>query len=208
MLFEQLQATCQTLEAEFSLIPEKRKEKLSLLRSYIVQKKEQEKLVQLVVICTHNSRRSHIGQLWLAIGAVYYQLTNIATFSGGTEATALNERVVTAFQKLGLEMNTEETSPTNPVYSIKWQKDMLPYQAFSKKYQTAPNPSQDFGAILVCAEEDEGCPFVLGADWRLSLPYKDPKEFDGTALEAKQYEQKIKEIGRELLFVLSEIALG
>ena len=39
---------------------------------------------QLNFICTHNSRRSHLGQIWAAIAGAYYNV-DVATFSGGTE---------------------------------------------------------------------------------------------------------------------------
>ncbi|MDV7401328.1 hypothetical protein RZS08_58465, partial [Arthrospira platensis SPKY1] len=48
----------------------------------------------LVFICTHNSRRSHLAQIWMATMARYFGLEHVATYSGGTEATAFNPRAV------------------------------------------------------------------------------------------------------------------
>ncbi len=204
-LFTQLAQYCQLLETEFHLIPSSRQTQLFLLRNYIAQKIANKETPQLIVICTHNSRRSHIGQLWLAIAATYYGLPPMATFSGGTEATAFNSRAVEAFKKTGLAIGTSDVTASNPIYEIKWTSDMPPYLAFSKKYNSAPNPTKKFAAIMVCTHADEGCPLVVGSDFRLSLPYNDPKAFDETPIAAIKYSEKVSEIGREVLFALSKI---
>ncbi|MGB1207310.1 MAG: hypothetical protein ACPG5B_16810 [Chitinophagales bacterium] len=196
---------CQTLEQEFSLIPEERKEKLISLGGYISSKIKANKTPKLIVICTHNSRRSHIGQLWLAIGADYYGLSKIETFSGGTEATAFNIRAVNAFQRIGFEISTQNETDENPIYEINWKYKMQPYNAFSKKYEDEPNPRENFAAIMVCSSADQDCPIVFGCDFRLSLPYDDPKNFDDTDLEQEKYDERVKQIGREILFSLNQI---
>ena len=58
---------------------------------------------------------------------------------------------------------------------------------------------------MVCSQADEGCPFVAGAFKRISLPYLDPKEFDDTEFEGIKYLEKVKEIGREMLYMASKI---
>ncbi|MGH1336851.1 MAG: hypothetical protein ACRBFS_12065 [Aureispira sp.] len=196
---------CSVLETEFDLISEERKERLLLLRDYINQKLIEKEVPQLIVICTHNSRRSHIGQLWLAVGADYFQLPTIQTFSGGTEATAFNTRAVNAFQRIGFQIAISGEITDNPIYQINWKEEGSPYEAFSKQYAAAPNPTENFGAIMVCSEADVGCPIVLGCDFRLSLPYDDPKEFDETDLEEEKYDERVQQIGREILFLLSEV---
>ena len=196
---------CRELELEFELIPKERKEKLLLLRDYIYQKTEENETSKLVVICTHNSRRSHIGQIWLAVGADYFQLSEIQTFSGGTEATAFNIRAVNAFQRIGFHISAKNKNADNPVYEIKWKEEMQAYEAFSKKYEDAPNPKENFAAIMVCSQADEACPMVFGCDFRLSLPYDDPKDFDNTNLEKAKYDERVRQIGREVLFSLSQV---
>lgn len=196
---------CQGLEQEFDLILANRKEQLLLLKDYIVQKIEKQQIPKIIVICTHNSRRSHIGQLCLSLARDYYQLPALEAFSGGTEATAFNIRAVQAFQSIGFDISTQHENAENPIYDIKWRADMQPYLAFSKRYAAPPNPTEQFAAIMVCSQADEGCPIVLGCDFRLSLPYKDPKDFDDTEVEQKMYDEKIREIGREMFFVLSQI---
>jgi arsenate reductase len=204
-LFEKIENFCKEIEKEFDLISEERKEKLLSLRDYISGKIGTNQIPKLIVICTHNSRRSHIGQIWLAVGMDYFQLPEIQTFSGGTETTAFNIRAVNAFQRIGFQITTKEEKTENPIYQINWKNETKPYPAFSKKYEDEPNPKEKFGAIMVCSEADAGCPIVSGCDFRLSLPYDDPKAFDETDLEEKKYGERVRQIGREILFVLSQV---
>ena len=52
---------------------------------------------------------------------------------------------------------------------------------FSKHYGDPANPQQGFAALMVCGEADAACPFVKGAALRVSMPYLDPKIYDGGA---------------------------
>ena len=196
---------CQALEQEFDDITIERKLKLIELSDYIISRKNEHEIARLVVICTHNSRRSHMGQIWAQVAADYYGIRKIETFSGGTEATAFNPRAVSAFKKVGFDVNTIENDDDNHTYELKWSEDMEAYQAFSKRYDDTPNPSEKFAAIMVCTSADEGCPVITGCDFRLSLPYEDPKAYDDTGLEAEMYDERLRQIGREMLFCFSQI---
>lgn len=189
----------------FDEIPAKRRALLDHLSAYIRRKHEAERTTQLIIICTHNSRRSHIGQFMLAAAAEFYGATGIATYSGGTEATAFNPNAITALLGLGFEITTGDASVSNPRYGVSWSAGRVPAVAFSKKYEERPNPQEQFGAIMVCSEADEGCPFVPGADFRLALPFDDPKAFDGTPLQTQKYDERAREIGREMLYVMSRV---
>ena len=205
-LLEKITNTCTELTKEFDLIPTERKQQLQQLSTYFTQKFQQQLTPKVIVICTHNSRRSHLGQIWLAVGAVYYGLPKVETFSGGTEATAFNHRAVAALQEIGFEIDSKENiTPTNPIYEVNWLKEAQAYKAFSTKYDSAPNPIQNFGAIMVCTSADKGCPIVAGADFRIALPFEDPKAFDDTPLESEKYTERCRQIGREMLYVLSEV---
>jgi len=196
---------CQALEQEFDDITIERKLKLIELSDYIISRKNEEEIARLVVICTHNSRRSHMGQIWAQVAADYYGIRKIETFSGGTEATAFNPRAVSAFKKVGFDINTIKNDDDNHRYELRWSEDMEAYQAFSKRYDDTPNPSEKFAAIMVCTSADEGCPVITGCDFRLSLPYEDPKAYDDTGLETEMYDERLRQIGREMLFCFSQI---
>lgn len=202
-LFKKIESLCIDLEKEFDHIPKKRKEELAELRGFFKNKFEANEVAKAIVICTHNSRRSHIGQLWLMIASAYYDLPKVESYSGGTEATAFNPRAVQASKKAGLKVKTDNPNSSNPIYQIRWAIGMKPYLAFSKKYESAPNPKADFGAIMVCNSAAEACPIVRGASFRLALPYEDPKAFDDTPLESEKYMERFRQIGRDVLWMFS-----
>lgn len=197
-----LQSTCDQLVQEFDQIPSDRKSQLQLLATYIRSKYHDGVTPHLTVICTHNSRRSHMGQLWLAVAAEYYGLPELKSYSGGTEATAFFTNAVHALRKVGFAI-TGNRGHDNPRYMVQWSDHMDPQPAFSKKYdQSPPNPSTDFGAIMVCNSAAEACPVVTGADFRIALPFDDPKAYDGTKLAAIKYYERALDIGREILYVM------
>ncbi len=201
-LFDQLEKYCSNLENEFQLIPEIRKKQLEGLSQYISQKQKIHQPTKLNVICTHNSRRSHIGQLWLAAAALFYKKNNIHTYSGGTEATAFNPRSVAALRRAGFEIVTSDSTVENPVYFSAFGFSHSPLKMFSKKYDHPENPQNEFAAIMVCSDADENCPVILGAEKRFALTFEDPKQFDDTNLESEKYDERVRQIGREMFYVM------
>ncbi len=206
VLFEKLNDYCKTFEKEFHLIPTERKEKLRTLCQYIYQKYIDKKTAKVVVICTHNSRRSHIGQLWLVAAASFYNITHVKSYSGGTETTAFNPRSVAALRRAGFEIVTSEESD-NPIYYGAFGFSQTPQKMFSKKYNHEANPTEGFAAIMVCDSANEACPIVHGAEKRFALMYDDPKAFDGTNLETEKYDERVRQIGREMFYVMNFIAM-
>jgi protein-tyrosine-phosphatase len=188
----------------YDQIPNERKEALQELAQFVSTKLHKNEDAKLIFICTHNSRRSHMSQIWASVAAHYYQIPHIKTYSGGTEATAFNPRAVAALQRAGLEIN-QTTEGKNPLYKVQLGEDTPPLKAFSKKYDDSANPQHDFAAIMTCSQADEACPFVPGASFRLSLPYEDPKEADGTSQEASRYDERSRQIATEMLYCLSQV---
>lgn len=191
---------------EFDSISIKRKESLSNISAHIEQYIINNELFKGVIICTHNSRRSHFGQVWLAAAASFYGKDQwVKTYSGGTEATAVYPSVIKTFVQIGFNINYPSTEINNPHYNITWKKNMTPYSLFSKIYSDHENPGSHFAAIMVCNDADAACPIVQGAEQRFSLPYRDPKAFDTTEEEFDQYNNTSKIIAREMLFIMSQI---
>jgi len=199
-----LQAYVDKLLQESNLIPEKRQRELEQLADYIQKKEAENAPIKLNFICTHNSRRSHISQIWAAAAAHYFGLENVETFSGGTEATAFNPRAVAAMQRAGFQI--ENPGGDNPHYQVTFAEKAAPLECFSKTYDDAFNPQKDFAAIMTCSHADENCPFIPGAAFRLSLPYDDPKEADDTPQEVERYDERVHQIGRELFFAMQKAA--
>ena len=203
-LFPKLQETASSLTKDFGRIAEDRRKILAQLTSFIQSKAVKNEAIELVFICTHNSRRSHISQIWAQAAAAYYDIDHVISYSGGTEATAFNPRAVKAMSDAGFRITTKVDS-SNPQYAVAFADDAQELIAFSKKYDAEPNPAKGFAAIMTCTHADQNCPVVTGMEKRISLPYNDPKDFDGTALEAAKYQERVLEIGTEILYAFSQV---
>jgi len=203
-LRQALQATVDNLMNEFDQIPASRKETLSLLVSFVERKIREGHTVYLNFICTHNSRRSHLSQLWAQAAAHHFNIPNVVCFSGGTEATAFNPRAVKAMQEAGFLIQLKKDGH-NPTYEVHYAENTKPVIAFSKKYDDPFNHNNDFAAVMTCSHADENCPLVFGASARIALTYDDPKNFDDTPQEAEKYTERVNEIGREILFAFSNV---
>ena len=204
-LYKNLNPSVDELIKEFDLITETRKQELESLAIVINESLTNFGKAEITVICTHNSRRSQLGQLWIKAAAIHYGIKNIYTFSGGTEATSFNFRMVNAVKEYGFKVKQLDEN-VNPKYHISLgEEDESMDILYSKVYSENYNPQSNYIAVMVCSQADEGCPFVAGAFKRISLPYLDPKEFDDTEFESIKYLEKVKEIGREMLYTVSKI---
>ena len=186
------------LKASFT-ISEERQILLNSFAEYITQKIKNGVIVNLIFICTHNSRRSTMSQIWAQTAADYFNIPNINCFSGGTEATAFNTRAVKAVQNYGFKVEQKDESE-NPIYLVYFSDKTEPITCFSKVYSDKFNPQTNFAAIMTCSHADKNCPLVFGAEVRFPVKYNDPKEFDNTDLETKKYEERFEQIGIEMLY--------
>ncbi|MBL0745619.1 protein-tyrosine-phosphatase [Chryseolinea lacunae] len=199
-----LQITIERLVTEFDRIPEARRAVLAPLTRFIQTKVDRKETVSLNFICTHNSRRSHMAQLWAQALAYYYNVPRVDCFSGGTEATAFHPNAVHALQKIGFDIQ-KINEDINPVYEVRISENTTAQPAFSKTYYDPFNPSHDFAAVMTCSNADDDCPFISGASVRIAVPYTDPKAFDGTPDALEKYSEKALEIGRELAYAFSQV---
>jgi len=198
--FTDLDNYLKDIETEFIKIPEDRIEILQQLGDYVISAIKDNGKVQLVFICTHNSRRSQLGQLWALTAAHFYGIQTIGTFSGGTGSTAFNPRAVAAIKRAGFQVEKRESNTDNPRYIVSSGENLHSNPMFSKKYDDEANPDEDFCAIMVCSDADEACPIVSGAEDRISMPYDDPKAFDNTDQEEAKYDERCRQIAREMFF--------
>jgi arsenate reductase len=187
-----------------SLIDPVRKKVLLQLTDFMQQRVAHQRPLYLNFICTHNSRRSHMAQLWAQTAALYYNVPNVTSQSGGTEATAFNPRAIHALQKAGFQIKCVKNGD-NPIYEVTYSTGAPPVIAFSKKFEDPFNAASDFAAVMTCAEANESCPFVPGASQKIALPFADPKEADGTPQEDAVYLNRSLLIATEIFFAFSEV---
>ena len=192
-----------SLVSEFKAIPSDRKKELQGVSTYIKDKVAKGETVNLIFICTHNSRRSQFGQIWAATAAAFYGVRNVQMFSGGTEETAFNKRAVDAIKRAGFKV--EGTVGTNPRYSVRFSDETGALDCFSKTFDHSANPQKGFAAIMTCSDADENCPIVLGAEFRARITYEDPKISDLTESESSTYDERCKQIATEMLYLFSKV---
>lgn len=201
-LLPQLQESIEQLD--YNSIPVERRNLLQPMIEYLKEKVSAGSNIRLNFICTHNSRRSHLSQIWAQAAAAYYEIPNVYCYSGGTEATALFPMVAETLKQNGFLIQTIATN-SNPIYTIKHSLNEPAVIGFSKKYDDIFNPTDEFAALMTCSQADEGCPFIFGAEKRIPLQYEDPKLFDNTAEQATKYMERSLQIATEMCFVFSQI---
>ncbi|MCS4302448.1 low molecular weight phosphatase family protein [Chryseobacterium sp. BIGb0232] len=185
-------------------INEERKAILQPLIDFIQHKVNNGQEINLNFICTHNSRRSHLSQIWAQTGANYFNIPNVHCYSGGTEETALFPKVAETLTNQGFNI-FKISNESNPIYTIKIGDNTLPVIGFSKKYDSPFNPSSDFAAIMTCSQADSGCPFIAGAEKRIPITFDDPKISDSTPEQAQVYAERSLQIASEMFYVFSMI---
>lgn len=188
---------------EFAQIPEARKSELRELAAFATNRRAANQIARLTFICTHNSRRSHLAQVWAQVAANHFGVDGVEAFSGGTEATAFNPRAISALQRAGFDI-TASNDPTNPRYQVRFADNVDPLECFSKVFSESPNPTSDFCAVMTCSDADEKCPLIQGAALRLPIKYEDPKVADDSAEETTKYDERCAQIAREMLFAFSQ----
>ena len=177
--------------------------------------------VNLLFVCTHNSRRSQFAQLWAAFAMQQLKADRLRSYSCGTEATACNPRTVAALRRAGVTVTTdkeeENATADNPHYRCSLTSENQKAVAssasgrdhvelFSKAFGHPSLPTENLVAMMCCDEADKNCPVVPGALLRVALHYRDPKIADGTPQEAAAYDERNLQIASEMLFLMRHIS--
>lgn len=196
-----LKQTIENLSIES--IDTERKEELQPLVDYIQAKVKADEVANLNFICTHNSRRSQLSQAWGHAMGQYFGIT-VNSLSGGVEETAFYTTGIDTLKSQGFDIQLEKES-NNPVYRLKVDQADLGIEMFSKIFDNPINEHTPFAAVMTCSHADQNCPFIPGTEKRISLPFEDPKAFDGTPQEVSAYLERSLQIARELKYVFSSV---
>ena len=191
---------------DLTSIASERKELLQILIDFIQVKVNNNESVNLNFICTHNSRRSHLSQIWAQVAAANYNIPNVFCYSGGTEATAMFPMVGKTLKTQGLVI-TKIAETSNPIYAVHYNDNSHPIICFSKTFDNTFNPVSKFAAIMTCSSADQGCPFIAGAEKRIPLTFEDPKAFDNTPQQVEKYLERSVQIATEMTYVFSKVSL-
>ncbi|MBK8506991.1 MAG: protein-tyrosine-phosphatase [Saprospiraceae bacterium] len=199
--YPDLAATIEALRSEKISIENSRIEFIRKIARFIEDKIHKSETTNLLFVCTHNSRRSHLGQVWASVAAHYFGISRyIRTFSGGTEITAFNPRAVAALRRTGFKI--EDQVGENPNYKVSFSEDQERLECYSKKFDDVSIPVDNLVAIMTCSEADQDCPYIPGVDLRIPLHYEDPKLADGTPEEAARYDERCMQIAGEMFYLM------
>ena len=201
-MVESLKSTIDSLNLDS--ISEERKRILEQLRKSIQVKLDKNELVNIVFVCTHNSRRSQFSQIWSHILADYFNVHSVFSYSAGTEATAVYKSVIEVMKDKSY-LKKQVGDLENPMHILKFNQNSPALTCFSKTLTDEFNPKSDFIAVMTCSEADNGCPIVVGASDRISLPFQDPKRYDGQEVELEEYNKTSLLIATEMKFVFSSL---
>lgn len=212
-----LAAHADYLTTTYDLLDPARHAAAEEILSWILERYEPGKPLDLIAVCTGNSRRSALSAAMGNLAAAYHGLPGIRFHSGGTQPSALNSRTITALKEIGFEIQATgqeaprgEPGTANPIHLVRWGvpgaagEPAFEARESSKRYDDAQNPQQGFAALMVCDEADESCPTVRGAAKRISMPLLDPKIYDGGSYEAAKYRERRDDIGRLMLSILGQ----
>lgn len=175
------------------------------IASSIAQYLKEEKRVNLNFICTHNSRRSQLAQVWASFASNYFNLTSIESFSGGTAITAFYRNTIKTLQEAGFTFQLLEFSHQNPEYLITYEGCKNPIVGYSKLFDDHYN-KKPFIAITTCAAADANCPYISDALQKFHLPYNDPKNFDNTLYQSEKYLEINRHIAGEIYYIFNNIS--
>jgi hypothetical protein len=203
-LLPPLRAYVEAVTAELALVPPERQEVLRDIAAVMTEELRAGGDARVTFICTHNSRRSHLSQIWLQTAAAWYGLERVHAYSGGTEVTACNCRTVTALRRAGFAV-TDATGGDNPVYLVRYAANRPPVRAYSKPYRADGNPRHGFIALMTCSAADRSCPVIEGARARFAIHYADPRLCDDLPTETAAYDARCREIAREMFFITAEV---
>lgn len=204
-LNQKLEIYIAMLGREMSLILPERKEMLINLAAIISELVKKDLSAKLIFICTHNSRRSHLAQLWAQVAAHKLGIEKVLCYSGGTEATEFNIHAVEALIRAGFIIKIAP-GEVNPIHKVYFSKNEKPVEAFSKVYDHTNNPQDNFIAVMTCNEAEEACPLVSGSDEIVSLNYEDPKKSDGSGKEMEVYDKRCMQIASEMFYLMSKVS--
>jgi hypothetical protein len=201
----ELMSYCQSLQDEFVNVPDSTGKMLKEAGTYIIDHLNSGRETSISFVCEHNSRKSHLGQVWTQMAAQYYGIDSVICYSGGTTPTYVNQRIIKALENTGFQISEKGIAGEGPIYYLNYNKPSQGFEIFSKRYDHAMNPDTNYIAISLCYNPEECCPITGGADEQLTIPYPDLQPYDNTPLETKMYDEQCRMIARDMFFMMNYV---
>jgi len=199
VLFSALNNYCDKMVDSFASISNNRKKKLDDISSKINEYVQNDKELNLLFVCTHNSRRSQFAQVWAHLAINYFGLLNLNSFSCGSEQTIIHKNTIIALESFGFRVQKVKSNITNFYFS-----ENLYVKCFSKTFHHNSLPDNQIISLMTCDDADKNCPFIAGSLSRISLPYNDPKVYDDSSECMAEYKKTSNHIAQEIFYIFSK----
>ncbi len=173
-----------------------RKTALAAVAAALVTHLNEHEELQLLFVCTHNSRRSQTAEFFARIHAQPLLIQGLQIGSCGTEQTAFHPNMVAAIRRKGYALKAEDHSSNPRFYIVDFPENLMYSKTFAQIEQTCA-----ILAIMVCDHANEQCPFIPGTVARIPLMYQDPKYADDTEEERSAYDRTVNIINQEMQFL-------
>ena len=200
ILFSTIHNYCDKTVNSFNLISNDRKKILDDISSKINGHVQNDKELNLLFVCTHNSRRSQFAQVWAHLAINYFGLLNLNSFSCGSEQTMIHENTITALESFGFRVQNEKNNKINFYFS-----ENSYVECFSKTFLHNSLPDNQIISLMTCDDADKNCPLITGSLSRISLPYSDPKIYDDSSECILEYQKTSNHIAQEIFYIFSKV---
>jgi arsenate reductase len=197
-----LMSYCESLPAEFANVPDSTGKMLREAGTYIIDHLDSGRETSISFVCEHNSRKSHLGQIWTQMAIQYYGIDSVKCYSGGTSPTYVNQRIIKALENAGFQISEKGIAGNGPKYYLDFGKPSGGFEIFSKRYDHPMNPDTNYMAITLCYNPEECCPITGGADEQLTIPYEDLQPYDNTPLETARYDEQCRNVARDMFYMM------
>ncbi len=201
-LDSKLDAYVQARVAEFDTIPEERQKQLAKISKFVRDTRAAGRPVRLTFICTHKlpaqPSLADLGQGRRC--ALWHRSRNLLRRNRSDRVQPPRRGNPAAGW---LRDRRNRVTRKNPRYQVKYSDKAEPLVCFSKKYDESPQSVRRLlrrDDLLRRRQEVSG---RLGATVRIPVPYEDPKVSDNTDKEAATYDERSRQIAREMLYAMS-----
>ena len=169
---------------------QKRKKRLDNIASVINENLN--KTRSIVFLCTHNSRRSQICEVWGKVFAEIYR-KKININSAGAFKTVVHSQVYESIVKCGLIVNNKK--------EIFFDKKKFKLNSKTTDSITMKN----FIAVMTCSDTEKSCPHDSRSVRNIKMFFNDPRIYDETDKMSREYLKTTTYIAEELNYIFKNI---
>ena len=169
---------------------QKRKKRLDNIASVINENLN--KTRSIVFLCTHNSRRSQICEVWGKVFAEIYR-KKININSAGAFKTVVHSQVYESIVKCGLVVDNKK--------EIFFDKKKFKLNSKTIDSLTMKN----FIAVMTCSNAEKSCPNDPRSIRNIKMFFNDPRIYDETDKMSREYLNTTIYIAEELNYIFKNI---